>query len=106
MTDHHFLVAKFRESLEVTNETRHTFLIEKFNLKKLNEVDGKEQYRVAISNTRRFLALESLVAEVDINRAWAIIRENIIISAKDFLGCYELKKRKLIFPRRTLEINR
>jgi hypothetical protein len=97
-------VAKFRERLEVTNQTRHRFLIEKFSLKKLNEVDGKEQYRVAISN--RFLALENLVAEVDVNRAWAIIRENIKISAKHRLGCYEMKKRKLIFPRRMFEIIR
>jgi hypothetical protein len=35
-----------------------------FNLKKLNVVDGKEQYRVEI--TSRFTALENLDAEVDI----------------------------------------
>jgi hypothetical protein len=32
--------------------------MERFNLKKLNEVEGKEQYRVEISN--RFAALENL----------------------------------------------
>jgi hypothetical protein len=31
--------------------------MERFNLKKLNEVEGKEQYRVEISN--RFRALEN-----------------------------------------------
>jgi hypothetical protein len=31
--------------------------MERFNLKKLNEVEGKEQYRVEISNT--FAALEN-----------------------------------------------
>jgi hypothetical protein len=31
--------------------------MESFNLKKLNEVEGKEQYRVEISN--RFAALET-----------------------------------------------
>jgi hypothetical protein len=31
--------------------------MEKFNLKKLNEVEGKEQYRVEISN--KFAALEN-----------------------------------------------
>jgi hypothetical protein len=36
--------------------------------KKLNELEGKEQYRVEISN--RFTALEYLDAELDINRAW------------------------------------
>jgi hypothetical protein len=32
--------------------------MERFNLKKLNEVEGKEQYRVEISN--RFTALKNL----------------------------------------------
>jgi hypothetical protein len=32
--------------------------MEKFNLKKLNEVEGKEKYLVEISN--RFVALENL----------------------------------------------
>jgi hypothetical protein len=41
--------------------------MERFNLKELNEVEGKEQYRVEISN--RFAALETLDAEVVINRA-------------------------------------
>jgi hypothetical protein len=58
-------------------------------LKKLNKVEDKEQYQVEISN--RFAALENLNAE-DINRAWETIRENIKISAKESLSCYELKK--------------
>jgi hypothetical protein len=33
--------------------------MERFNLKKLNEVEGKEKYCVAVSN--RFAALEDLV---------------------------------------------
>jgi hypothetical protein len=45
--------------------------------KKLNEGDGKEQYRVEISN--RFVALENLDAEVDIKRTWETIRGNIKI---------------------------
>jgi hypothetical protein len=46
--------------------------MERFNLKKLNEV---EQYRVEVSNS-----------------IWETIRENIKISAKEILGYYELKK--------------
>jgi hypothetical protein len=38
--------------------------------------------------------LDNLDTEVDINRAWETIRENIKISAKESLGYYELKKRK------------
>jgi hypothetical protein len=64
----------------------------RFTLKKLNEVEGKEQYRVEISN--RFVALENLDTKMDINRVWETIRENIKISAKVCLGYYELKKHK------------
>jgi hypothetical protein len=53
--------------------------MERFNLKKLNRVEGKEQYRAEIS--KRFAALENL----DINRAWETIRENIKISANERL---------------------
>jgi hypothetical protein len=70
----------------------HRFHIEKFNLKKLNEVEGKEQYYVEVSN--RFAALKHLDAEVEINSAWEMIRENIKISAKESLGYCELKKHK------------
>jgi hypothetical protein len=39
--------------------------MERFNLKKLNQLRGKEQYLVEISNT--FAALENLDADGDIN---------------------------------------
>jgi hypothetical protein len=58
----------------------HRFNMKSFNLKKLNEVEGKEQYRVETSN--RFAALENSDARVDITRAWETIRENMKISAK------------------------
>jgi hypothetical protein len=32
--------------------------------------------------------------EVDVNKAWETIRENIKISAKDILGYYELRTNK------------
>jgi hypothetical protein len=34
---------------------------------------------------------------VDVNKAWGTIRKNIIISAKESLGYYELKKNKAWF---------
>jgi hypothetical protein len=40
----------------------------RFNLKKLYEAEGKEQYRVEISS--RFAALENLDTEVDIVTCW------------------------------------
>jgi hypothetical protein len=54
--------------------------MERFNLNKLNEIEDEEQYRVEISN--RFAALETLVTEVDISRAWETVTENIQISDK------------------------
>jgi hypothetical protein len=44
--------------------------MERFNLKKLNEVEGKEQYWVEISY--RFTALGNLDDDVDIKRTWEI----------------------------------
>jgi hypothetical protein len=41
--------------------------MERLILKKLNEIEGKAQYRVGISN--RFAALENLDTEVDVNKA-------------------------------------
>jgi hypothetical protein len=66
--------------------------MERLNLKKLNEVEGKEQYRVEVSN--RFVAFEDLDTEMEINSAWEMIRENIAISAKESLGYCGLKKHK------------
>jgi hypothetical protein len=43
--------------------------------------------------------LKNLDAEVDINRACEGIRENIKVSAKESLGCYELKKCKPWFDK-------
>jgi hypothetical protein len=69
--------------------------VERFNLKKLNEVEGKEQFCVQVSN--RFAALGDLDTEVEINSAWETIRENIKISAKSGLGYFELNKHKRWF---------
>jgi hypothetical protein len=41
--------------------------------------------------------LENLEAEVDVNRSWEAIRENIKILTKENIGYYELKKHKLWF---------
>jgi hypothetical protein len=85
-------VAKVRETLTVSKEATPKFDMERFNFKKSDEVEGKEQYRVEISN--RYAALEHLDNDVNIYRAWETIRKNIKISAKEGLGYYELKKHK------------
>jgi hypothetical protein len=72
VTDHDFDEAKFRES---------------FNLKKFNEVEGKEKYRVDVSKS--FAALGNL----DIARAREVT-EGIKISPEGNAGYYELMKQK------------
>jgi hypothetical protein len=86
------VVAKVRERLEVNKQRSQRFNMERFNLKKLNEVGGKGKFRDEVSN--RFAALEDLDAEMDIISAWETIRENIKISAKESLRYFELKKHK------------
>jgi hypothetical protein len=77
-------VTKDRDRLAVSKETQHRFDTESFSLNKLNKVEGKEQYLVEIS--KKFASFENLGDEVDVNRAWETIRENIKISAKENLG--------------------
>jgi hypothetical protein len=60
--------------------------MERFRLKKLKVIEGKEQYHVEISN--RFAGLENLDTGANINRAWDTTTENITILAKGSLGCY------------------
>jgi hypothetical protein len=55
-TDHCLVVAKAKERLTVNKQRSHRFHLERFNLKKLNEVEGKEQYHVEASS--RSAALE------------------------------------------------
>jgi hypothetical protein len=67
------VVAKVRDSLTVSKQTKHTknrvhIYIYRLDLKKFKNVEGKKQYCVKISN--RFAALENLDAKVDNNRAW------------------------------------
>jgi hypothetical protein len=57
--------------------------MDRFNLKKLNEVEGKEKCRIEVSN--KFVALEDLDAEVEIDSAWERIGNNIKMSARESL---------------------
>jgi hypothetical protein len=84
------VVAKVRERLPVNKQRCQGFNMERFNLKKLNDVEGIEQFCVEVSS--RLAALEDLDTEVEINIAWEMIRENIYISDKESLGYFDLKK--------------
>jgi hypothetical protein len=71
------VVAQVGERLAVSKQTTHRFHVDRLSLKTLIEVKGKDQYRVEISN--RFAALENLDTEIDVNRAWETIKEDINI---------------------------
>jgi hypothetical protein len=51
-----------KEILAVDKEGSHRFHMERFDLKNLNEVEGKEKYHVEVSD--KFAALEDLGTEV------------------------------------------
>jgi hypothetical protein len=72
-TGHYLVVVEVKERLEVNKQGSHTFDMERFNLKKLNKVEGKEQCCVEFPN--RYAALKHLDTEVDINSGWETIRE-------------------------------
>ena len=80
---------KIRERLAVSKQAAQKFDGERFNLRKLNELELRKQYQ--IENTNRFATLENLRDDEDINRAWENIKENIKTSAKGILGQHELK---------------
>jgi hypothetical protein len=91
-TDNYLVAAKVSQRPAVSKQTTHRVHMERVNFKKLNEVQGKKQYRV--EDSCRFAALENLDAEVDINKTWETIRENIKISAKESIRYHVMKKHK------------
>jgi hypothetical protein len=68
------------------------FDVERFNLRKLSELEGMKQNQIKISN--RFAALENLNGTENINRSWENIKEYTKSSAKESLDLYELKQHK------------
>ena len=71
-TDHYLVVSKVWERLAVSKLAADKFDGERFNLRKLYELEDRKEYQIKISN--RFAALENLRDSEDINRAG----ENII----------------------------
>ena len=91
-TDHYLVTAKVRERLAVGKQVTQRFDRQRFNLRKLNEPEVREQYQIEITN--RFAALENLNNDEDVNRTWENIKENIQISVKESLGLHEFKQNK------------
>jgi hypothetical protein len=66
-------VAKLRERISVSKQERQKFDLERFDLRKLDDIEVKEKYQAGISN--RFVALENFDESLGINSAWESIRE-------------------------------
>jgi hypothetical protein len=66
------VVAKIMERLAVNKQGSQKFLMDSFNVKNLNKIEGINKYRVDVSNW--FEALKSLGAEAKINTVWGTIR--------------------------------
>ena len=86
------MIAKFRERLAVGKLAAQRFDRQRFNLRKLNEPEVREEYQIEITN--RFAALENLNDDEDVNRTWENIKESIQMSAKESLGLDEFKQNK------------
>jgi hypothetical protein len=67
------VVAKVRERLAKTKQKKRRVPMDRFNLKKLPEEEGNEQFLVEISNN--FASLENLDTKGNINRSWETIRK-------------------------------
>jgi hypothetical protein len=85
-TDHYLTVANVRERLALRKQAAQKFDGVRFNLRKLNDLEVRKQYKIEITN--RFAALENLSEDEDINRAWESIKENIKTSATESLGMH------------------
>jgi len=56
-TVHYLLVAEVRERMAVSKQAEQKFVLEKFNLRKLNGLEVRKQCQ--IKNSNRFLALKN-----------------------------------------------
>jgi len=94
------VIAKVRERLAVGKQATQRFDRQRFNLRKLNKPEVREQCQIEITN--RFAALENLNNDEDINRTWENIKENIQTSVKESLGLDEFKQIKPWFDEECL----
>ena len=69
------MVAKVRERLAVSKQAAQRLDGDRFNLRKLNELEVRKQYQIEI--TKRFAALENLNDSKNIKWAWKNIKQKI-----------------------------
>jgi putative IMPACT (imprinted ancient) family translation regulator len=80
------VVENVREKLAVSKQAAQKFDGERFNIRKLIELEVRKQYQIKTSN--RFAAFKNLSYSEDMDKTWENIKENIKTSAKDNLGLY------------------
>jgi len=68
------VVAKVKESLAVSKQAARRFDWERFNLRKLNELEFMRECQVEFTN--RLAALENLSNDNDINRVWENVKNH------------------------------
>jgi hypothetical protein len=61
------VVAKFRAILAVSTKAAQKFDVERFNISKQSELEGRKQYLIEMSN--RFATLENVNDSEEINRS-------------------------------------
>jgi len=54
-TEHYLVVAKVREKLAVRNQRTEEFDVERYNLKKISELEDRKEYQIKISKSLQFL---------------------------------------------------
>jgi hypothetical protein len=79
------------------NKPHRSLKGERFNLRKLKELEIKEKYQIEIKNM--FAALENLNVDEDVNRVWENIKETNKTSGKESLGLHEWKQHKPWFDK-------
>ena len=100
-TDHYFVVAKLRERSAVSKQAAQKFQGERFNLRKLKEPEFKEKFQIEITN--RFVTLENLNVDEDVNTVSENIKENLKTTAKESLGLHEWKQHKPWFDKECVD---
>jgi hypothetical protein len=81
--------------LAVSKQAVRKFDVDRFNLRKLNELEVRKQYQNKVSNM--FAALENSHVSEDINRAWENSKDINRTSAKRSLCLYELRQNKTLY---------
>ena len=67
-TDHYLIVTKVKEILAISKQAAQKFDEDRFNLRKLNELEVMKECQTETS--KMFAALENLSYSKDIDRAW------------------------------------